>query len=176
MNKSFFKNLAIILLVVIILLIFTFINQSFLKNGKSGFNDIYSNELSKMISSNDLSDIDYDYINKDLNSIDNILNEQVNLDLDKVKKTKYYSIAENIYSQKINEIVRILNDKLDNEDFFRLELDLEEFQKNIDFAISDLKDTLDSSIEFEFYKNKYLFEEKQKKCRDILETYKGFLQ
>ena len=176
MNKSFFKNLAIILLVVIILLIFTFINQSFLKNGQSGFNDIYSNELSKKISSNDLSDIDYDYINKDLNSIDNILNEQVNLDLDKVKKTKYYSIAENIYSQKINEIVRILNDKLDNEDFFRLELDLEEFQKNIDFAISDLKDTLDSSIEFEFYKNKYLFEEKQKKCRDILETYKGFLQ
>ena len=176
MNKSFFKNLAIILLVVIILLIFTLINQSFLKNGQSGFNDIYSNELSKKISSNDLSDIDYDYINKDLNSIDNILNEQVNLDLDKVKKTKYYSIAENIYSQKINEIVRILNDKLDNEDFFRLELDLEEFQKNIDFAISDLKDTLDSSIEFEFYKNKYLFEEKQKKCRDILETYKGFLQ
>ena len=176
MNKSFFKNLAIILLVVIILLIFTFINQSFLKNGQSGFNDIYSNELSKKISSNDLSDIDYDYINKDLNSIDNILNEQVNLDLDKVKKTKYYSIAENIYSQKINEIVRILNDKLDNEDFFRLELDLEEFQKNIDFAISDLKDTLDSSIEFEFYKNKDLFEEKQKKCRDILETYKGFLQ
>ena len=176
MNKSFFKNLAIILFVVIILLIFTIINQSFLKNGQSGFNDIYSNELSKKISSNDLSDINYDYINKDLNSIDNILNEQVNLDLDKVKKTKYYSIAENIYSQKINEIVRILNDKLDNEDFFRLELDLEEFQKNIDFAISDLKDTLDSSIEFEFYKNKYLFEEKQKKCRDILETYKGFLQ
>ena len=176
MNKSFFKNLAIILLVVIILFIFTFINQNFLKNGQSGFNDIYTNELAKKITNNELSDIDYDYINKDLNSIDDILNEQVNLDLDKVKKTKYYSIAENIYSQKINEIVRILNDKLDNEDFFRLELDLEEFQKNIDFAISDLRDTLDSSIEFEFYKNKYLFEEKQKKCRDILETYKGFLQ
>lgn len=176
MNKSFFKNLAIILLVVIILFIFTFINQNFLKNGQSGFNDIYTNELAKKITNNELSDIDYDYINKDLNSIDNILNEQVNLDLDKLKKTKYYSIAENIYSQKINEIVRILNDKLDNEDFFRLELDLEEFQKNIDFAISDLRDTLDSSIEFEFYKNKYLFEEKQKKCRDILETYKGFLQ
>lgn len=176
MNKNFFKNLGVILLVVLALIIITFVNQNFFKNSQSGFNDLYTNELSKKITNNDLADVDYDYIIKDLNSIDDILNEQVNLDLDKVKKTKYYSVAENIYSQKINEIVRILNDKLDNEDFYRLELDLDEFQKNIDFAISDLKDTLDSSIEFEFYKNKYLFEEKQKKCRDILETYKGFLQ
>ena len=176
MNKNFFKNLGFILLVVLVLIIITYVNQNFFKNSQSGFNDIYTNELANKITNNDLADVNYDYINKDLNSIDDILNEQVNLDLDKVKKTKYYSVAENIYSQKINEIVRILNDKLDNEDFYRLELDLDEFQKNIDFAISDLKDTLDSSIEFEFYKNKYLFEEKQKKCRDILETYKGFLQ
>lgn len=176
MNKNFFKNLGLILLVVLVLIIITYVNQNFFKNSQSGFNDIYTNELANKITNNDLADVNYDYINKDLNSIDDILNEQVNLDLDKVKKTKYYSVAENIYTQKINEIVRILNDKLDNEDFYRLELDLDEFQKNIDFAISDLRDTLDSSIEFEFYKNKYLFEEKQKKCRDILETYKGFLQ
>lgn len=176
MNKSFLKNILIIFAIVIILAIITFINQYFFKNRQYNINDVYTNELSNKIINNDLSGVNYDFINKDLNSIDNILNEQVNLDLDKVKKTKYYSVAESIYSQKINEIVRVLNEKLDNEDFYRLELDLDEFQKNIDFAISDLNDTLDSSIEFEFYKNKYLYEEKQKKCRDILESYKGFLQ
>lgn len=176
MNKSFLKNILIIFLVVVILVIITFVNQYFFKNRQYNVNDIYTNELSNKIINNDLSGVNYDFINKDLNSIDNILNEQVNLDLDKVKKTKYYAVAESIYSQKIYEIVRVLNEKLDNEDFYRLELDLDEFQKNIDFAISDLNDTLDSSIEFEFYKNKYLYEEKQKKCRDILETYKGFLQ
>ena len=55
MNKSFFKNLAIILLVVIILFIFTFINQNFLKNGQSGFNDIYTNELARKITNNDIA-------------------------------------------------------------------------------------------------------------------------
>ena len=176
MNKTFFKNLSIILLIVLVLTAFTFINQNYIKNRQNGFNDIYTNELAQKITNNDLSDVDYEYLNKDLNSIDDILKEQVSLELDKTLKTKYYSIAENIYSQKINEIVRVLNDKLDNEDFYRLELDLDEFQKNIDFAIDDLNSTLDSTIEFEFYKNKYLYEEKQKKCRDILETYKGFLQ
>ena len=176
MNKNFFKNLAIILLIVFVLVGITFINQNYFKNRQNGINDIYTNELSQKIATNDLSDVDYEYLSKDLNNVDDILKEQVSLELDKTLKTKYYSIAENIYSQKINEIVRVLNDKLDNEDFYRLELDLDEFQKNIDFAIDDLNTTLDSTIEFELYKNKYLYEEKQKKCRDILETYKGFLQ
>lgn len=176
MVTNFFKNILIIFSIVALLIIITLVNQYFFKNRQYNINDIYTNELSNKIINNDLSDVNYDFLNKDLNSIDDILNEQVNLDLDKVKKTKYYSVAESIYSQKINEIVRVLNEKLDDEDFYRLELDLEEFQKNIDFAISDLNDTIDSSIEFEFYKNKYLYEEKQKKCRDILETYKGFLQ
>ena len=176
MYKSYLKNLLIIIGIVLIMVAVTFINQNYFKNSQNRFNDVYSNELSDKISKNDIDDVDYEYILKDLNSIDDILIEKVSLDIDKVKKTKYYSIAENVYSQKINEIVRVLNDILDDEDFYRLEQDLEEFQKNIDFAISDFKNTLESSVEFEFYKNKYLYEEKQKKCRDILETYKGFLQ
>ena len=107
----------------------TFVNQNYFKNSQNRFNDIYSNELSEKVLKNDIEDVDYDYILKDLNNIDDILIEQVSLDIDKVKKTKYYSIAENVYSQKINEIVRVLNDKLDDEDFYRLEQDLEEFQK-----------------------------------------------
>ena len=176
MYKSYLKNLLIIIGIVLLMVAATFVNQNYFKNSQNRFNDIYSNELSDKVLKNDIEDVDYDYILKDLNSIDDILIEQVSLDIDKVKKTKYYSIAENVYSQKINEIVRVLNDKLDDEDFYRLEQDLEEFQKNIDFAISDLKNTLESSVEFEFYKNKYLYEKKKKKCRDILETYKGFLQ
>ena len=176
MNKNSIKNLIVIFGIVAILIAITYINQNFLKNNQAGINNLYANELSKKISNNDLNDVNYDYLNKDLNSVDEILKEQMALDLDKVMKAKYYSIADNIYSQKINEYVRVLNDKLDNEDFYRLLQDLDEFQKNIEFAISDLNNTLDSSIEFELYKNKYLYEEKQKKCRDILETYKGFLQ
>lgn len=176
MNKNSVKNLIVIFGIVIILIALTYINQNFLKNNQVGLNNLYANELSKKISNNDLKDVNYDYLNKDLTSVDEILKEQMALDLDKVMKAKYYSIADNVYSQKINEYVRVLNDKLDNEDFYRLLQDLDEFQKNIEFAISDLNNTLDSSIEFELYKNKYLYEEKQKKCRDILETYKGFLQ
>lgn len=176
MNKNSIKNLIVIFGIVIILIALTYINQNFLKNNQVGLNNLYANELSKKISNNDLNDVNYDYLNKDLTSVDEILKEQMALDLDKVMKAKYYSIADNVYSQKINEYVRVLNDKLDNEDFYRLLQDLDEFQKNIEFAISDLNNTLDSSIEFELYKNKYLYEEKQKKCRDILETYKGFLQ
>lgn len=176
MDKYFIKNILIIFSVVLILIVFTYINQNVIKTKQYGFDDLYTNELAKRIADNDIEGINYDFLNKDLNNIDDILKEQVSLDLDKIRKTKYYSAAEGIYTEKINEIVRILNDKLDDEDFYRLELDLDEFNKNIDFAISDLSNTLDSNIEFELYKNKYLYEEKQKKCRDILETYKGFLQ
>ncbi len=176
MYKNIFKRLFILLGLIVVLLLLTFINQNYLKNNNIFNNTIYSNELTIKIKNNDLKDVDYKFINNDLNNIDDILKEQVNLDVDRLKKTEYYGIAENIYSNKINEIVRVLNDKLDDEDFHRLELDIDDFQKNIDFAITDLENTIESTVELEYYKNKYLYEEKQKKCRDILETYKGFLQ
>ncbi|MBP3200245.1 MAG: hypothetical protein J6M39_01150 [Lachnospiraceae bacterium] len=174
--KNVFKKIFILVIIIAILLLLTFINQNYIKNDILFSDDLYKNELSEKINNNDIDDINYDFLYKDLNSIDDILKEQLNSDIDRLRKTKYYAIAENIYSNKINEITRILTDKLDDEDFLRLQLDLEEFQKNIDFAISDLEKNIESSVELDYYKNKYMYEEKQKKCRDILETYKGFLQ
>lgn len=176
MNKNSYKSLLAILIIVLILIIITLINQNLIKNNYSFNYSVYSNELSKKIENNDLADVDYNFLSKDLNEIDEILKDELSLDVDRIKKTEYYKKAEEIYTNKINEYIRVLNDKLDNEDFYRLELDLEDFQKNIDFAITDFENTLESSIDFEFYKNRYLYEEKQKKCRDILELYKGFLQ
>ena len=175
MYKNILKKTIILIIIIVILLILTFINQNYIRNDVFFNNDLYKNELAEKINNNDIDDVNYDFLNNDLNSIDDILKEQLNSDVDRLRKTKYYEIAENIYSNKINEITGILTDKLDDEDFLRLQLDLEEFQKNIDFAISDLEKNIESSVEFEYYKNKYLYEEKQKKCRDILETYKGFL-
>lgn len=176
MLKSNIKKFFVILGIVIVLLLLTYINQKYIKNSAMFSDSLYNNDLAIKIDNNDLANINYNFINEDLNNIDEILKEQVNLELDRVKKASYYGIAEKIYSNKINEIIRVLNDKLDDEDFYRLESDMDEFQKNIDFAIIDLDNTIESSLEFEFYKNKYLYEEKQKKCRDILETYKGFLK
>ncbi len=176
MYKNILKRSIILIVFILVLLALTFINQNYIKNNNIFNNNLYSNELSNRIKNNDLNEVNYKFINDDLNSIDDILKEQMNFEVDRLKKTEYYGIAENIYSNKINEIVRILNDKLDDEDFHRLELDIDDFQKNIDFAITDLENTIESTVEFEYYKNKYLYEEKQKKCRDILETYKGFLQ
>ena len=176
MYKNILKRSIILIVFILVLLALTFINQNYIKNNNIFNNNLYSNELSNRIKNNELNEVNYKFINDDLNSIDDILKEQMNFEVDRLKKTEYYGIAENIYSNKINEIVRILNDKLDDEDFHRLELDIDDFQKNIDFAITDLENTIESTVEFEYYKNKYLYEEKQKKCRDILETYKGFLQ
>lgn len=176
MNTNIFKRIVILFFIILVLILLTFINQNFIKNNIIYKNDLYKNELSEKINKNELDGINYDFLYRDLNNIDDILKEQLNSDVDRLKKTKYYGIAENIYSNKINEITRILTDKLDDEDFRRLQLDLEEFQKNIDFAIIDLEKNIESTVEFEYYKNKYCYEEKQKKCRDILENYKGFLQ
>ena len=70
----------------------------------------------------------------------------------------------------------VFNSRLDDEDFERLLVDLDDFDKNLDFAVEDMNRTLESRFDKEYYTNKYLYEEKQKKCREILEAYKGFLQ
>lgn len=176
MNKDTIKNFIVILSIVVVLILLTYYNQFYIKNTDVTYSELYKNELATKILNNDIDDVDYEYLNKDLTNIDDILKEQISLDIDMVKKTEYYNIAQNIYSKKINELVRILNDKLDDEDFNRLQLDIEDFQKNIDFAITDIKNTLDSTVDIKYYTNKYLYEEKRKKSREILETYKGFLQ
>ncbi len=176
MNKNFIKNLIVLSIIVLILLLLTFINQFYFKRNTINYDKYYKNELAIKIYNNDLNGVDYNFLNNDLTSIDDILKEQLSYDIDMIKKSEYYNVAQNVYTQKMYEIVRVLNDKLDDEDFNRLELDIDDFQKNIDFAISEIQNTLDSSIDIEYNTNKYLYEEKQKKCREILETYKGFLQ
>ena len=171
MNSIFF-----IFLLILFFIILTYINQNFIKSSFAFEAEVYKNDLVNKIDSNNISDIDYKYLLKDLDNIDIILKEQLSLDLDKNRKSKYYAVAENVYTNKINEITRILNEKLDDEDFERLLLDLDDFQKNIDFAIEDIQNKLESSTDIKLYINKYLYEEKQKKCREVLETYKGFLQ
>lgn len=170
------KSIFLICLIVLLLLILTYVNQNFIKDSFVQEEVLYENLLAKRVSENDVDNIDYNFLSEDLNSIDGILKEQLALNLDRNRKSKYYSVAEKIYSEKINELTRILNEKLDDEDFNRLQLDLDEFKTNIDYAVEDIKNTLESTVDIEYYTNKYIYEEKQKKCRELLETYKGFLQ
>ena len=165
-----------IIIVIALLIIITSINQRFI-NGTFVFKEkLYENELAKKVTNNDVADVTYDFLNDDLNSIDGILKEQLSLDIDKNKKCEYYRIAKDVYTEKINELTMVFNSRLDDEDFERLLIDLDDFEKNLDFAIEDMDRTLESSFDKEYYTNKYLYEEKQKKCREILEAYKGFLQ
>ena len=170
------KVIVGIVLVIIVLIAITLINQRFI-NGTFVFKEkLYENELAKKVSNNDVANITYEFLNDDLNSIDGILKEQLSLDIDKNKKCEYYKIAEKVYTEKINELTMVFNSRLDDEDFERLLVDLDDFDKNLDFAVEDMNRTLESSFDKEYYTNKYLYEEKQKKCREILEAYKGFLQ
>ena len=165
-----------IIIVIALLIIITSINQRFI-NGTFVFKEkLYENELAKKVTNNDVADVTYDFLNDDLNSIDGILKEQLSLDIDKNKKCEYYRIAKDVYTEKINELTMVFSSRLDDEDFERLLIDLDDFEKNLDFAIEDMDRTLESSFDKEYYTNKYLYEEKQKKCREILEAYKGFLQ
>ena len=68
-----------------------------------------------------------------------------------------------------------ISSSIDNEDFNLFQSDIDEFQKYIDLAIIDINNTLESPLDVDYYVNKYLYEEKQKKCHEILENYKGFL-
>lgn len=163
-------------MIAVILLIITLINVKVIKRNHLYEEDLYKNELSKSIGSNNIDKIDYDYIKKDLNELDNIIKEQLKVDIDIKKKTEYYKSAQEIYGNKLNEIVRILNDKLDDEDFELLQLDIDEFYINIDFALDEIKATNKSTIDVSYNTNKYLYEEKQRKCHEIADNYKGFLK
>lgn len=175
MDKNFLKTFITVSFIAILLVVISFINVNVLKV-KREEQRIYKNEVSILLDNNDIESIDYDFILNDLNRLDNVIIEQLNLDLDIKKKTEYYSFAQNIYTNKINEIVRVLNDKLDDQDFEALLLDIDEFYKNIDFALEEIKNTNKSSIDVDYNSNKYVYEEKQKKCHELIENYKGFLK
>lgn len=175
MKNDFLKNIFMILLIVLLLFAFSIINKNFLKDNNIVMKNDYINELSQKINSNDIANINYNYLLNDLNNIDEILKDQLSYDLDIKKKTNYYARAEEVYSNKINEITKILNEKLDDEDFLHLQDDLDEFYKNLDNASDEIKSTNESTIDAEYYVKKYFYEEKQSKCRELLNNYKGFL-
>lgn len=161
--------------IALIFLVISMANRYFVKKNSSEEEKYYKNELSQKINKNDISGINYDYIVNDLENIDKILKEQLAQVEDINKKTSYYYQSQNIYNNKINEIVMILNEKLDDEDFERLNEDLNEFYKNLDYATDEIKKTNTSTIDSSYYTYKYYYEEKQGKCKDLINTYKGFL-
>lgn len=173
--EDIYKKIGFVIIIPIVLIAITFINKNFVKSKSLLGDDVYINELSDRISKNDIEGIDYDFIKKDFEQIDIILKEQIAEPVDKKKKTNFYAIACDIYDNKINELCRVLNDKLNDSDFERLNSDIDEFNKNIDFALADIDSKIDSTIDSEYYKSKYQYEEKMNKCHELLETYKGFL-
>ena len=175
MDKKSYKSILLILSFVIVLLILTVINQYLIKNNLFSNDELYDNMLSKKVESRDFSNINYNFLIKDLEYVDNITQEQLQIDNDKKKKSKMYDVAQDLYTHKINEYSSVLNEKLDNEDFNLFQSDIDEFQKYIDLAIIDINNTLESPLDVDYYVNKYLYEEKQQKCHEILENYKGFL-
>lgn len=173
--ENIYKKISFVLIIPIVLAVVTFINKNLVKSKLILGEDVYVNALSDKISRNEIEDIDYDFIKKDFDQIDIILKEQIAEPVDKKKKTNLYMIACDIYDNKLNELCRILNDKLDDADFERLNNDIDEFNKNLDFALADIDGKIDSTIDSEYYKSKYQYEEKMNKCHELLETYKGFV-
>lgn len=173
--KYILKKIALIIAIPIIFILLTFINKKFIKSKPIIEEELYVNELSNKINNNDFNDINYDLIKKDFEQIDVILQEQIAGVMDKKKKTVILGIACDIYINKLNELCSILTNKLNDVDFERLTIDIDEFNKNLDFALSDIDNKIDSTIDSKYYRNKYEYEERMNKCHEILETYKGFL-
>ena len=73
MVKDFFKNLFLLLLIVVLLFAISLLNRYVIINNQNKYDKIYQNELSKKITNNDLEDVNYEYILEDLNDIDDIL-------------------------------------------------------------------------------------------------------
>ena len=166
MNKYIKKYFPFILL-PIILYIITLVNKIYFKE------NVLTNR--EYILSNNVES-SYETLINNLDETDSVVALQITNSNDKIKKTEIYRQAERLYKNKTNEIVAILNKKLNDDDFLLLELDLDEFDKNIDFALENFDKTIESTVDSDFYKNRYLYEERQKKVRELVETYKGFLK
>lgn len=176
MINRYKKCIVIIFVILVIFMLLTSINVMLHKRNKLIDKDGDLSALTKKINSNDISDVDFDFINKNLNMLDDYIGKEIEKkDYDLKKKSSVYEASEKIYENMMIEIRYVLNEKLDDEDFKLLEKDLDEFNKNLDFAIEDIGNTIKSTIEADYYINKYKYEEKQNKCHEIINTYKGFL-
>lgn len=170
------KVIIFILLIVVVLVSLTIINQNVL-NGTLLYEEyLYRNDLATKVDNADYDNINYELIDKDLTDIENILKEQISLNLNNNKIVEYYAVANNIYIEKFKEITIVLTHKLDSETYSRYQMELKDFDDYLQFNIEDLRNKYISTVDYKFYKNKFLYEEKQKKIREILEEYKSFLQ
>lgn len=169
-----YKQYFFIFLFVLFLFVTTQIHEYYIEHNDNQIDINVVNDLQQKIDNNDYDDINYEYLNKNLTDVDSVLKYILNKTKMHSKKTFYYKQASNIYQNKINEIVSLLNLKLNEDDFKILMEDLETFYKEIDNAENEIDVVNDSSTETEYYINKYNYEEKQKKCHELIETYKGF--
>lgn len=174
MIKLNYKNIILPIIFALILFIVSIINTT-IKSENRNLHGEYKNTIKEKILSNDFNDIKYKNIIEDFEYIDSMLNKKIAESEDTIEKTKIYETSYNIYKNKLYEIISILNNKLNDEDFGILENDISEFEKNIDFAITEMENKIISSIDFKYYKNKYLYEEYRQKYISYLNIYKGYL-
>lgn len=169
------KNVIPFIIIAILLFAFSLFNKYFIKAKK--VQDVSINKIvSDKVLNNDISDIDYTLLIKNLNELDNTIKLKLVTDEGKKKKVDYYNSAANIYQNKLTEILYILSKKLNNDDYAKILTDIGELNKKIDSEIESISMKYESSIDVEYYSAKYEFEAKQKKCRTLLEQYKGYLK
>ena len=171
------KNVILIICIVIVILIaLTIYNQNFNNTDNVLDEELYSNEVSRMVTSGDIENINYEMLLKDFNDFDNILKEQIALNPNRNKQIEYYKTADTIYTNKFEELLKILSVKLDKMQYDELILDISNFNRITNNETISLKNTIESSIEYKLLRNKYTYEVKQAKYKEILSTYKDFLK
>ena len=172
-NKKIIISIFILLL---LLAVYTVYNSSGLRNQHNKEEDIYENLVSKLVADGNYDDINYSMVKKDFDDIGNIVKEQITINLENNVDEESYLVANNIYTEKVTEFTKILNYKLNDENY-RLYLDdLDTFDKDLKFDLDSKKTEIISESEFIRYKNEYSYQEKQRFLYEMLEKYRNFLE
>lgn len=174
---SYNKKVVISILILLLILgAYTIYNVSGLRDRHSKVEDIYANQLSKLVASGSYDDIDYSLIKKDFDDIGNIIKEQITINLENNVDDESFIVANNIYTEKMSEFTKIMNHKLDEETYKIYLDDIDNFEKDIKFNLDAKKNELLSESEFARYKNQYSYYEKQRFLYEMLEKYKSFIE
>ena len=174
---SYNKKVIISILILLILLsAYTVYNVSGLGDRDSNNEDIYENLVSKLVTNDSFDEIDYYLIKKDYDDIANIMKEQITINLENNIDEKSYIVANNIYTEKMSEFTKIMNNKLDDTTYNMYLEDVESFEKDLNFNLDSKKNDILSEPEFVRYSNEYNYQEKQRFLYDMLEKYRNFLE
>lgn len=169
------KTIVPFIIIAFILLILSLLNKYFVK--AEIIPDVSINKIvSDKVLKNDITDINYILLLKNLDELDDTIKIKLATDEGKKRKIDYYNAASEIYQNKLNEILYILDKKLINDDYVKLMSDINKFNKKIDDDMELISMKYESSIDVEYYSAKNIFESKQKKCHSLLEQYKEFLK